>query len=187
MPELGGPCPKHVMAAFGTVGDMADRHVLYAAAPGLLISSGDALALLEAGLDHQCLLDAGRGTARELIAAHRLVCLGTGSPELTYRFLLDPGEPNPDELAAGGATDTFDLDVGAGGLVIRDGYDLLDWDPDSEDRVELHLAPGAYRFVALDQTTGDDAEAEMVVHLYATVAPGPLAGRGWPFLEYAEP
>lgn len=91
------------------------RQRIYAAAPGLLISSRGCLNLL------QQLGEAGEEVVPSLLREHRLVLLDTGSPQLYYRIydsrLVQPATPPATVV-------TFGLEVLGGGIVFRDGYNL---------------------------------------------------------------
>jgi hypothetical protein len=164
---------------------MSNQPALYASGLGVLVSSPGALRLLEPGVDHQQLHEANHGSAHDLFTSHRLVCLGTGSPQLYYRFVVHEAGPTPDELERALTSDTFDIEVLDGGLVIRDGYDLLDWEPIPGLCFEFSLRAGRYHVTALSLPVDPTDDAEMVIGLWFAPTIDALSGDGWPYVEYS--
>ena len=162
---------------------MSEQPPLYASAPGVMISSPGALSVLEVGVDHQRRHEARHGTAHDLFLAHRLVCLGTGSPQLYYRFVVHDRPPTAAELSAAVAHETFDLELLSGGLVIRDGYDLLEWEPETEYQVAFALPASSYHVTALFLADPPGLEGMRIALCLAATTDG-LEGDGWPYLEY---
>ena len=165
---------------------MSSETALYASAPGVMISSPGALAQLEPGVDHQRQHEAEHGTAHDLFGTHRLVCLGTGSPQLYYDFVVHERPPSAAERTGAVAFESFDLEVLAGGLVIRDGYDLLEWEPVTEYQRTFPLEAGSYHVTALFVRV-DAADEGMRIALFFASTNDELEGSGWPYLEYVVP
>lgn len=105
---------------------MNSRNELYAAGLGLLVSSRHVLAQFAPGKDS---FSREEPWMAELFASQKIALIQTGSPQIDYRFFSAP----PGAMATYLSYVEFGLVVEDGGLVFRDGYDLYQWDPSSDE------------------------------------------------------
>jgi len=110
-----------------------------------------------------------------------LVLLATGSPQLDYVLVVHLNSaPVSFDLAAGAST-RFGMFIEGEQLLVRDGYDPMEWSA-SGDSVRSVPLPDAY--YAVDAIWVPDRSEKMVVHLFFRTAAVKVPGNGWPLLEY---
>lgn len=134
---------------------MNSRNELYAAGLGLLVSSPHVLAQLAPGKDY---FSGEASRMDELFASQKIALIHTGSPQIDYRFF----SASPGPMAAYLSYVEFGLVVEDGGLLFRDGYDLYEWDP-SSDEVRLP-SPTGYCRIGVGWTRGP-SHASMQLHV----------------------
>lgn len=105
---------------------MNSPNELYAAGLGLLVSSHHVLVHFAAGKDY---LSGKDPLIHELRANQKIALIQIGSPQIDYRFF----SASPGPMATYLGYVEFGLVVEDGGLVFRDGYDLYEWDPSSDE------------------------------------------------------
>jgi hypothetical protein len=132
--------------------NLGSIHLEFPASPGFLLSSPKTLSGLKEGGEY----DPDASPVKELIDEQQIILLQTGSPELDYQLHFHSGDPDRQARVQS----SFGMRVDGGALVIRDGYDLMDWS-DSDDQ-RLTIEDGYYAVDAL-WTPG---EAEMEIHFY---------------------
>lgn len=118
---------------------------LYASGLGLLISSRESLQALRDGANYFQPGEEEDRVITRLLDNDELMTLATGSPQLDYRIHVHEGPiPAAVELKLRNAVEAG-LRVRGAALVIRDGYDLLDWRTESESTVSFDVPDGYYR------------------------------------------
>jgi hypothetical protein len=113
------------------------------------------------------------------MAAHRVVLLGTGSPQLYYEFELDFGPPpscSDDEVE-----EVFSLVVGEHGVSVRDGYDLMEWSRETDNELLLAMPAGPLLVQARASRWIEDP---VRIRLYVRPCDeADLHGDGWAYLR----
>jgi len=103
-----------------------ENNELYAAGLGLLVSSRSTLAAFVAGENY---LQGKEPLFHELRENQRVALIQVGSPQIDYRIAAAP----PGPTSAYVSYVEFGLIVDDETIVFRDGYDLYEWDPSSEE------------------------------------------------------
>ena len=118
------------------------------------------------------------GALDHLVDEHRIVFLGTGSPELTYEFTWIEVEGPLD--ATSGVS--FGLRVADNVVCIRDGYAVMNWNSVDPNEIRFECPSDYYHLNAQFALTRTDAD----VHIQFQVARNNSRhdGDGWPYLEY---
>jgi len=147
---------------------------IHAAGLGLLISSPEPLHRLVEGKNYSSSTAADNALSK-LYMDQKMFLLATGSPELDYsiRFYETskssfPHEAMIEEIQAG-------IEIVGGSLVIRDGYDLLDWEPSVDYAVEIPIEDGYYRLEI--GWTPSGKHSTMDLHIYAQKSDIKIEGR----------
>ena len=137
-------------------------YTLYAAGLGLMFSSPRALGALDKGADYS---EGGNRRVRidQLIRDQQLVLVATGSPQLDYVINVHEEASSQDLGQSTRAFVRFGLEVCGGALVVRDGYDLMDWNPDEESAVVIPTEDGYYELLV--GWAPSTRHAEMVLHI----------------------
>ncbi|HEY7553082.1 MAG TPA: hypothetical protein VH913_26615 [Hyphomicrobiaceae bacterium] len=158
---------------------------LYAAGLGLMLFSPSALTDIPEGADFMSDLGSEpRGRLYDtLVATHRVVLLGTGSPQIYYsiRVVTAPAAPAGRVLRA----TEFGLGIEGGILAIRDGYAPMEWSIRDPYEIRFAVADGYHRVRALWMPRPDDSDADMHVCLAMEPTSRPVPGDGWPTLMYS--
>ena len=105
-------------------------------------------------------------------------------PQLRYDFVVHVRPPTAREVEESVAHETFDLEVLSGGLVIRDGFDLLDWEPVASDEIRFPLPADSYHVTSLFWAASPAGDQDMTIALCFEATDDDLVGSGWPYLEY---
>lgn len=129
-------------------------------------------------------IEHGQPQAGVLLATQQLVLLGTGSPQLYYRFVLHQRAATNTELDRAASRADYGLVLQRGGLVIRDGYDLMEWEATTPHAICFDTAPGMFNVTALWLPDVPHGKADMVISLFLTPTERPRPGDGWPFLRF---
>ena len=143
-----------------------------------MLFSTDSLAALPPGKDYsEAFVE--RGELHDLVETQQVVFLGTGSPQLNYRFLLEQSHrSNADPIAHV----YFGMRVGAAGVSIRDGYAVMDWQRDDPE-VRLQVPRGYYK-VDASWRECTDSLVDMLIALSFAPSTTTVSGDGWPYLEF---
>jgi hypothetical protein len=119
---------------------------------------------------------------RGLVARQEVALLGTGSPELDYELSVRLSPPPAATVKQAAAKVAFGLRIAGGKLLVRDGYDPMEWHRTGESVRRCAVPDGYYRVTAL--WIADDERDPMVVQLYLQTASRKVPGDGWPYLGY---
>jgi len=151
-----------------------NEYEIYAAGLGLLFSSPEPLHSLVEGKNYSGSSDPGNALSK-LYDDQRMFLLATGSPELDYVISFYetnkssyPHEAMIEEIQAG-------IEIVGGSLVIRDGYDLLDWEPAVDYAVEIPIEDGYYRLTIGWSHSGKNST--MNLHILAQKSDSKIEGR----------
>lgn len=159
---------------------------LFASGLGLMLYSSTAGDRLDDGRDY---MPAGQELSEPLRnmveCEQRVVLLGTGSPQLNYLIRVFAGEPTPVLRNSAGSTARFGIQLDGRALLVRDGYDPMNWSSDSPFVQRIPMDDGYYVVDALWVPDGE--VTAMVVELYFQPAGDRIGGDGWPYLEYRLP
>jgi hypothetical protein len=166
---------------------------LYASGLGLMLYSPGAVAGLREAEDYYT----PAGGLREPLAARvereqRIVMLGTGSPQLDYRVHVSAGAPKAALTKAATARARFALKINGGCLLVRDGYDPMEWEAEAAHIQHVAVPDRYYAVDALHVGAfgvkpphrPDDPDGPMVIHLFINPTARRIASDGWPFLKY---
>ncbi len=146
---------------------------LYAAGLGLMFSSPKPLSGLKEGVNYSEDEDS-RASVDELVRDQRLFLLATGSPQLDYVINVHDHGSGYDLEWKMRAFVSVGLDVYGGSIVVRDGYDLMDWNPVDEEAVVVPAEDGYYEL--LIGWVPSTRHAEMVLHIVARKAKDRIPG-----------
>lgn len=147
-----------------------------------MLYSPEAVRLLEEGRDYMPARDELAEPLRALVADQAVVFLGTGSPQLDYLLHVHRRAPTAAERRRARTAVVFGLRIAGRRLLVRDGYDPMEWHERGESVRSAPLADGYHRIDALWlPETNDEA---MRVHLFARPSNRRVAGDGWPYLKY---
>jgi len=154
---------------------------LYAAGLGLMLYSPKATRALKEGRDYMPVGELAE-PLQTLVAQQDVVLLGTGSPQLYYEIHvhLEPLPTSMRERAA--STVTFGMRIAGGQLLVRDGYDPMEWHRSGESLCRAAVSDGYYRVTAL--WLRDETRDPMIVHLFFRATTRRVPGDGWPYLSY---
>lgn len=154
---------------------------LYAAGLGLMLYSPKATRALEDGRDY---MPVGQleEPLRTLVAEQDVVLLGTGSPQLDYELHVHQAPPPALLQKRAAAKVVFGMRIAGGQLLVRDGYDPMEWHRAGESLRRTAMPDGYYRVTAL--WLRDETRAAMIVHLYFQATTRRVPGDGWPYLGY---
>jgi hypothetical protein len=153
---------------------------IHAVGLGLMLFSPQALAAMPAGSDFMHALEPGGARYATLVAAGRVVLLGTGSPQVDYRLRVSNGGAPAAEAFA---RTSFAMEI-EDALAVRDGYAAMDWQIDDRDELRFPLATGRYSVEAA-WVSCDAPRVDMAIDLCFRADPHAPPGDGWPSLELA--
>jgi hypothetical protein len=157
---------------------------IFAPGLGLMIFSPRVLAHIGQGADFMSELDnEPKGRLYDsLVQTHRVVLLGTGSPQLDYVIRVVPSATAaPDDALA--ATE-FGLWIEGGLLAIRDGYAPMEWDVEDPYEVRFSVRDCYYHVRALWMPRRNRSEDAMHIDLVFEETTERVAGDGWPTLMW---
>jgi hypothetical protein len=157
---------------------------LYAPGLGLMMFSPRVLAYIGQGADFMSELDyEPKGRLYDsLVQTHRVVLLGTGSPQLNYAIrIVPPATAAPRDALK--ATE-FGLWIEGGLLAIRDGYAPMEWLVEDPYEVRFSVRDGYHRVRALWMPRRNRSDADMHIDLVFEETNERVFDDGWPTLMY---
>jgi hypothetical protein len=154
---------------------------LFAAGLGLMLYSPHATRALRAGHDY---MPGGEleDPLRTLVARQDVVLLGTGSPQLDYEVYVHLTPPPRSARQRAAAVVVFGLRIAGDELLVRDGYDPMEWRCSGESLRRTPVPDGYYRVTAL--WVPDQTREAMIVRLHLQATKRRVRGNGWPYLGY---
>lgn len=146
---------------------------LFSAGLGLLFSSPEPLRELIKGGNYTGYEDDDTNISG-LFRNQEMFLLATGSPELDYEINVYDGGISQEIEDNFRASIQVCIDIRGGAMVIRDGYDLMDWNPTDKSTVQIAIDDGYYQLHI--GWSPSPKHAEMVLHIHpqktATKIPG---------------